>query len=142
MEAVAGREHDGNVKQNGKRERRRIIRQQCRVHIEMIVRCSAGATNDWSVNTIDVKGKLLDLSDEGAMLFTKQAFMEEQALRLTIYLPDEAPVATIVNVRWCKALEDKGGNASGVRFRKVSPEALAAIKHFLTRLQSGEFNEE
>lgn len=143
MEALAGREESGaGTGANQKHERRRIIRQRCRVQIELIVRCTLGAGNEWSVNTINVKGKLLDLSDDGAMIFTKEAFVDNQELRVTLYLPDEAPVVTLAGVRWCKPLQDKGGNASGIRFRNMHPKGIASVKRFLQRLSAGEFASE
>jgi len=140
MEVIAGRtDSDPESRESRKRERRRVIRQQCRVHIELIVRCSLGAGNEWSVNTIDVKGKLLDLSNDGAMVFTKDAFIYNQELRVTLFLPDESPVVTLAAVRWCKPLHDKGGHASGIRFRNTSPKGVVSIEHFLERLFAGEF---
>ncbi|HPO15032.1 MAG TPA: PilZ domain-containing protein [Candidatus Hydrogenedentes bacterium] len=119
-----------------KRERRRVIRHQCRVHIEMLVRCESGYTGDRTTNTVEVKGRLLDLSVEGAMLHTKQNFSVGQELRLTIFLPDRPAVVTTASVRWCKPMPGKVEEfASGALFLTVSREGLSVIEAFLKELE-------
>jgi hypothetical protein len=118
-----------------KRERRRAIRHQCRVHIEMLIRCASGLSGDQTTNTLDVKGRLLDLSTEGAMLHTKQDFAIGQELRLTIFLPGHPAVVATASVRWCKPLPEKEKEfASGALFLALSKDGLNVIQGFLEEL--------
>ena len=119
-----------------KRERRRTIRHKVRVRIEMLVRVRFGASDDWSTNAVEIKGRLLDLSADGAMLYTRQSFERGQELRLTIFIPDEPRVKTKAVVRWCKFIPDKEGHASGVKFAGVSEEALDIVTTFLKKLDA------
>lgn len=118
-----------------KRERRRAIRHQCRVLIEMLVRCESGLTGDRTTNTIEVKGRLLDLSAEGVMLQTRQDFSVGQELRLTIFLPDRPTVVAATSVRWCKPLPEKEREfASGALFLTMTREGMNTIEAFLNDL--------
>ncbi len=125
-------ENDGDAHELGK-ERRSEIRRQCRVVIEMLVRCTAGLTGDTTTSAIEVKGRLLDLTATGAQLQTRKEFDPGQELRLTMYLPDSV-VHALATVRWCKALGGHKGYASGVQFPQLAKPATKAIEAFLKRL--------
>lgn len=114
-----------------KRERRRAVRQKCKVRIEMIVRYKYGASGEWTENAVEIKGKLLDLSADGAMLYTKDSFVIDQELRLTIFIPKQPPVTTPVTVRSSKLIPEKECYASGTKFRGIPAEGLAGIVRFL-----------
>ena len=120
---------------DAKRERRRAVRHKCKVRIEMIVRFSYGMSGDWSENAVEIKGRLLDLSTEGAMLYTKEPFEPGQELRLTILIPKELAIVTGAVVRWCEPVPEKDDLASGVKFRNLPAEGLAAIAKFLRELE-------
>ena len=115
-------------------ERRRTIRHKVKVHIQMIIRYAiAGVLSE---STLNVKGRVLDLSTHGCRLFTKKQFDEGQVLRLTIYIPWQAKVVSKAIVRWCKPLPEKEGYASGVSFKGLPEKSLKAIAKFLDRLES------
>lgn len=118
------------------RDRRRTIRHQCKVHIKMVIRCAAGLSDEWSVDELEIKGRLLDLSIEGAAVLTKQNFDVCQQLRLTILVPDGGPIATTGTVRWAKSIPKKNAFASGVEFKGLSDEGLKIIKAFLDKLDA------
>jgi len=118
------------------RDRRRAIRHECKVHIKMVIRCAAGLSDEWSVDEFEVKGRLLDLSIEGAAVLTKQNFEVAQQLRLTILVPDGDPIATTGTVRWVKSVPKKNAFASGVKFKGLSDDGLKTIKAFLDRLDT------
>ena len=118
------------------RDRRRTIRHECKVHIKMVIRCAAGLSDEWSVDELEVKGRLLDLSIEGAAVLTKQNFDVAQQLRLTILVPDGGPIATTGTVRWVKSIPKKNAFASGVEFKGLSDEGLKTIKAFLDKLDA------
>jgi len=116
------------------RERRRTIRHKVKVRIEMLIRYVIADT--LSESTMGVKGRLLDLSTDGCMLFTKKRFDEGQALRLTILIPWQPEVVTQAVVHWCKALPEKEGFASGVSFKNLPEKGLKVITKFLAKLES------
>ena len=116
------------------RERRRTIRHKVKVRIEMIIRYSIAGV--WSESALAVKGRILDLSTDGCRLFTKKQFDQGQELRLTIYMPWQPKVVSLAIVRWCKALPEKEGYASGVSFKGLPEKDLKVIAKFLERLES------
>lgn len=119
-----------------KRERRRTIRHTCRVVVELPIGHSSGYGDDWSVDTLKFKGRLLDLSTGGASVFTKQAFETGQFLRLTITVPDLPDIVINARVRWVKAVPKKGAHASGVEFIRMAEEQQASLARFLERLDA------
>jgi len=116
------------------RERRRTIRHKVKVRIEMIIRYAIAGV--WSESTLNVKGRVLDLSTDGCRLFTKKQFDQGQELRLTIYMPWQPKVVSQAIVRWCKPLPEKEGYASGVSFKGLPEKGLKVIAKFLDRLES------
>lgn len=116
------------------RERRRTIRHKVKVRIEMVIRYAIAGV--WSQSALAVKGRVLDLSTDGCRLFTKKQFDEGQELRLTIYMPWQPKVVSQAIVRWCKALPEKEGYASGVSFKRLPEKDLKVIAKFLDRLES------
>ncbi|NIA13639.1 MAG: hypothetical protein GWP08_06115 [Nitrospiraceae bacterium] len=117
---------------NEKRERRRAIRHQCKVYVGMVIQfCIAG---DWSEDSREVKGRLLDLNAGGAKFFTRECFERGQQLRLRILMPGQPEVPAEALVCWSKRIQDKGGFATGVKFHKLSSEGARAIDAFLATL--------
>ena len=118
------------------RTRRRTIRHTCKVAIEMLIGYSAGNSDDWSVDAVKVGGRILDLSPDGASLFTKQPLETGQELRLAIELRDASKISTNAVVRWVKAIPEKGGYASGVQFGEVTRKDRKRITKFLDELDA------
>lgn len=133
LEAMADRRHEGGAKE-AERQRRRAIRHTCKVAIERLLGHAAGVSEDWSVDAIRIKGKLLDLSLEGASIFTQDAMDTGQQLRLMIELRDRTRINTAADVRWVKAIPEKGGYASGVHFKHVDPPQRKRLAKFLNHL--------
>ncbi|MBX7256723.1 MAG: PilZ domain-containing protein [Candidatus Hydrogenedentes bacterium] len=117
-----------------RRKRRHVIRHTCQVAIEMMIGMAAGASDVWSVSAVKIKGKLLDLSLEGASLFTSQPLETGQELKLTIALRNGARISAASVVRWIKAVPEKGGFASGAQFRGLTDDAKRQLAKFLAEL--------
>ena len=119
-------------KSNDGHERRRAIRRQCKVYVGMTIQvCIAG---DWSDDSFEVNGRLLDINTSGAKFFTKEDFEKGQQLRLRILMPGQPEVLTEALVCWDKPIPDKNGFATGVKFRKLTDESASAIDAFLATL--------
>ena len=126
----------GDDAKERERQRRRTIRHNCKVGIDMLIGHAAGYSDTWSVDAVKVKGRVLDLSTGGAALYTKQPFDTGQELRLTIVLPEGGTVNTHATVRWVKAMPEKQAYASGVQFVHVTDADQALIEGFLAELDA------
>ena len=118
------------------RQRRRTIRHNCEVSIEMLIGYSSGYSDDWSVDSVKVKGKILDLSSGGASLFTGHRFETGQELRLMIRLRDKTEISAHAKVRWVKDMVEKNGFVSGVQFTKLGEKDQAKVSKFLAELDA------
>ena len=121
---------------DAKRQRRRAVRHNCRVGIRMSIRHSAGRSDTWSEDSIRIEGRLLDLSPDGASLFTKNPFETGQELKLVIKLHDKTKISGTAVVRWVKSIPDKKGYASGVCLMDVSAKDKKHIIKFLDKLDA------
>jgi c-di-GMP-binding flagellar brake protein YcgR len=113
------------------RARRRAIRHNCKVGINMLMKHRQGGGDTWSTDTFAVEGRILDLSVEGASLYTKNPFETHQELQLSILLEDKTSIQAQAVVRWVKAAQQKGGYTSGVSFTKVSSKDQKKVAKFL-----------
>lgn len=118
------------------RSRRHAIRHTCKVGIELVLRHSSGHSGEWETDTVRVKGKLLDLSIGGASLFTREAIEIGWEVRLAIELRDKSLIHVAGEVRWAKALPEKGGHASGVRFSHIDPKDRRTMAAFFEHLDA------
>ena len=116
------------------RLRRRAIRHNCKVGIQMVIGHASGYSDDWSVDSVKIGGRVLDLSAGGASLFTKQSFETGQQLRLIVQLRDGSKIGTNGTVRWVKEVPQRHGYASGVEFGEVPGKDRKKIAKFLTEL--------
>ena len=121
---------------DAKRERRRTIRHKCRVNVAMLMKVRYGGTDEWSVHVVALKGRLLDLSAEGALLCTKENLEFGQELRLVISMPGEPIVKAHALVGACKPIPNKGAFASGVNFTSLSAQGSRSVERFLLTIQS------
>lgn len=121
-----------------KRERRHRIREACKLAIHMEIGHASGHSTDWSTDSVEVKGKLYDLSAGGASIYTKQPFETGQRLRLDIIIPSGARIASLANVRWVKAIPEKGVYMSGVKFLDMTPRDGQNLTRFLAELEDEE----
>lgn len=132
-EAAWGR-RAGDSGHEARRQRRRVIRHNCSVEIQMEIGLATGNSDEWSVDAVAIKGRLLDLSHDGASLFTKQPLDMGQRLRLAIHTPNSKPLYTSGTIRWTKSVPDKGGYAAGVQFVQLEAKDRRRLDKYLTGL--------
>jgi hypothetical protein len=117
--------------EDAKRKRRHAIRHNCRAVVQVTLGHAPGFSGDWSVDAIELEGRVLDLSLEGASLFTRQDFSPGQWLMVGIKPNNGDAIHVRSSVRWIKAIPEKGGFASGVKFKDVPPSEEKKIMLFL-----------
>ncbi|MBN2308106.1 MAG: PilZ domain-containing protein [Candidatus Hydrogenedentes bacterium] len=133
LKALADRRGEFGRK-DAERVRRRTIRHTCKVGIQMEIGYAGGGSDTWTVDAVDLKGRLLDLSHEGASVFTRQPLETGQQLRLAVELRDGSAFHTKAAVRWVKAIPEKNGSASGVQFLHLTKKDQKALDAFLSEL--------
>lgn len=119
-----------------KRARRHAIRHSCAVAISVAMGYSSGYADTWTVESAKIPGRILDLSEGGASLFTKQRLETGQQLGLAIKLRGGAVINTKSIIRWVKDAPEKGGFALGVQFSGVSAKDQSLIAKFLAELDA------
>jgi len=127
-------QEDGPDREEVRRKRRHAVRHNCQVSIKMLVGHSAGTSDLVNIDHVSVKGRLLDLSTDGALLFTKEPFGTGQELQLEMRLDKKRELQCGALVRWVKAVPEKDGFASGVRLVEVPARAQQQLDHFLEKL--------
>lgn len=115
-------------------KRRRAIRHNCTVHLSLEITHRAGNLDTWSVAQHPVKGRLLDLSAEGASVFTAQPLEIGQAISLIIGLRNDRQLNARGQVRWTKSIPQHDGYGSGVQFNQISARDRQAILDYLKEL--------
>ena len=118
------------------RKRRHAIRHQCTASLEIELSSSAGQSGEWSVSRQRIEARVLDLSEEGAALFTKHPLAIGQSFGLKITLDNGAMIEAVAEVRWSKHKERKNGYLSGVKFTHLAQEFHERIKAFLAELEN------
>ena len=124
---------DAWTKENRHR-RRRAIRHNCSVHISLEIKYRTGALDTWSVEQHAIKGRLLDLSADGASLFTAQPLEIGQAVSLIIGLQDNRQIQAKGVVRWTRGIEKRNGYGSGVQFAVISAQDRKKVTDYLSEL--------
>ena len=119
-----------------KRKRRRAIRHTCRARLDIEIQFQSGGSSGWSTAQKEIKGRVLDLSEEGASLFIKYPVAAEQTFRLSIELNSSRTVEVQAQVRWVKQQESHEGYSIGVKFTHVDPAAYEHIHAFLGNLDA------
>ncbi len=117
------------------RKRRRTIRHECKVVLEMLMEYGiAGSDEKMSKSKVKVKGRVLDLSATGAAFFTKDEFQKGQDIKFALVLQNGATVSGTATVKWTKPITDKNGCAMGVLFTDIPSEEQKELKDFLAKL--------
>ena len=124
------------VSHEAKRARRHAIRHSCAVAISVAMGYTSGYADTWTVESAKIPGRILDLSEGGASLFTKQRFETGQQLGLAIRLRGGAIINTKSVIRWVKDAPEKGGFALGVQFCGVAAKDQSQITKFLAELDA------
>lgn len=132
------RELEGKSEGSGesaRKERRRAIRHNCKVQIALIVGQSFGASDTWTLSEFSIKGRILDLSNDGCSIFTKHQIDIGQKMRLVIQIMEgRDAIKSVGVVRWSKAVSERDGYAAGVQFVQLEPKSQSRILKFLEEL--------
>lgn len=124
--------HHRDGQNDTKRQRRRAIRHNCKARLSIDIVQKAGNSDTWSSYKDMIKGRVLDLSETGASLYTTIPLNVGQQSRLDIELHDGRLIQALTEVRWMK--ESKGGYATGLKFTRLSQDHENIIRQFLTEL--------
>jgi len=114
--------------------RRRAIRHHCKVQVTLASGYQNERADVWRPSGTPVKGRILDLSNEGCSVFTRDPIDIGTRVGLKIELEGEGGINVQAVVRWSKSIPEKGGVASGTQFAKLSPEESRRIEAFLKRM--------
>lgn len=112
--------------------RRRAIRHTCSVNIAPRNEVDAASAEETVEHRI--KGRLLDLSNEGCSLFTMEPFTMGEELSLIIGLRSGSKVNTAGIIRWTKIISQRQGHASGILFERLDRREAKLIQGFLQEL--------
>jgi len=115
-------------------KRRRVIRHDCRVQLSLEITHRPGHMDTWSSAQHPIKGRLLDLSAEGASVFTAQPLEIGQSVSLLVVLRDDRQLNTRGQVRWTKGIPQHNGYGSGIQFTQISAQDRKAILDYLKEL--------
>ena len=127
---------DSRADKETRSKRRRAIRRNCTVGIALILEHQYGNNDTWNVEEHPIKGKLLDLSHDGASLFTGQQLDIGQPLSLRIAIDRKSPIAAQAIVRWSKSIPEKHGYASGVQFSTMEEKDRKRLIKFLQAMDA------
>ena len=121
--------------ESARKERRRAIRHNCKVKIALMAGMAVGHSDSWSLAEFSIKGRILDLSNDGCSVFTKHQIDIGQRMRLVIQIMEGSDtIKSVGMVRWSKAVPEREGFAAGVQFLQLEPKAQSRILKFLEEL--------
>lgn len=126
-------DRDGSEK---RRQRRRIIRHNCKAALDIQIGQSSGSGHQMSVHTHTIPGRVLDLSATGASLFTHHSLEVGDDVRLTLLVEGGPRIEALAAVRWMRRVDEKNGYASGVEFTHVGPRDRELLGAFLERIEA------
>ncbi|MDQ1257644.1 MAG: PilZ protein, partial [Candidatus Hydrogenedentes bacterium] len=120
--------------EEARRKRRHVIRHDCKAVVEMQVGFALPGEKQNVSNAVRSKARVLDLSIQGASLFTKEQFAPELNIQVVVTLKNGKQVTPKAVVRWVKPIPDKGGFAMGVQFLSIPTAELEHFRKFLIEL--------
>ena len=132
--ALAGQRREDGQDREQRHLRRRAIRHECKVRIVLDVAHSSGNLDTWTQSRYHVKGRMLDLSVDGASVFTREALTIGQAVGLEIAIQQGDVFQVRGQVRWSKGVDQRDGFASGVQFERITPHDRQRIGKYLCHL--------
>lgn len=115
--------------------RRQAIRHNCSLKVALKVRHSSVGEDLWSVDEHPIKGKLYDLSYDGALILTGNILDIGQELSLRITLRNQGEILIVAAVRWNRAVPEAKGYAAGVQFTQMPDADLKRIRAFLNEME-------
>lgn len=117
------------------RKRKEVVRKQCKVRMEVLMRCTTASLGEITEHYLEVKGGLLDLNRKGAHVYTREAFKENQELRIAIAFPDVAKIQAKALVCNSKFLPKQELYGSQILFLDMTPLDHGRLDAFLSAFE-------
>lgn len=119
-----------------KRALRRAIRHTCKAMLNIEFSYKSDDSDDWVTNRQKIKGRVLDLSNEGAAFFIRHSATTNQQFNFRIDLFDGANIEGQAEVRWVKKQDSAKGYSIGAKFITIDDMNLSRIDNFLQELDA------
>ena len=119
-----------------KRSMRRAIRHTCKAILEIEFSYQSDNSDEWITSHQKIKGRVLDLSDDGAAFFIRHAATTNQHINFRIDLFDGANITGQGQVRWVKKQESAKGFSLGVQFSQMDEVNTSRVHSFLAELDA------
>lgn len=119
-----------------KRALRRAIRHTCKAVLDIEFSYKSGDSDEWVTNRQKIKGRVLDLSKEGAAFFIRHSATTNQHFNFHIDLFDGSNITGQAEVRWVKKQDSAKGYSVGVKFTTIDTMNLSRIENFLAELDA------
>ncbi len=116
------------------RSRKHVLRHECKIRVEMLIRCLSKNTGEISDNWVPIKAGLLDLHKNAAHLHAKEPFQENQELRLAIGFPTGVIVKVSGLAYVSKFIPKREFYGVEVRFMAMSDTDRTRLEYFLNSL--------
>ena len=118
------------------RRLRQAIRHTCKAVVNLDISYKAGSSEEWTTDTQTLRGRVLDLSEDGILLFTKYELKPGAEFKLGVKIYDGSTIQAQARVRWSKYKEAKDGYATGAEFTQVGEKNMGRLKTFLKELDA------
>ncbi len=118
------------------RKLRQAIRHTCKAVLEVDISHSPGDSEHTTTDVQTLRGRVLDLSNGGVFLFTKYELKLGAQFKLGVKIYDGSTIEAMVEVRWTKYKEAKGGYAIGAEFIGIDDKNQRRLQKFLSELDA------
>lgn len=119
-----------------KRALRHAIRHTCKAVLDIEFSHKNDENDEWVTSCQKIKGRVLDLSHEGAAFFVRHAATANQRFNFRIDLFDGSNIKGQAEVRWIKQQDSAKGYSVGVKFSSIDDTNLNRINTFLRELDA------
>lgn len=117
------------------KNRKHVLRRECKLRVELLVRCQSKNTGEISENWVTAKASLLDLNRNTAHLLSRNPIEENQELRIAIGFPTGVIVKATGLVYSSKFLPKLEVYGVEVRFMSMNEMDRTRLDFFLTSLE-------
>lgn len=118
------------------RKKRRAIRHTCKATLKVDVMHSSDPNYKPELDQVELRGRILDLSEGGTSVFTKYDIPTGYKLTINLTIYDGSIIEAIGMVRWSKPKEAKKGYALGIEFVDLNSKTEKRLNAFLTELDA------
>jgi c-di-GMP-binding flagellar brake protein YcgR len=115
-------------------KRRRVIRHLCKVELSLDV--AAGLGEEGAAPPKSIEGRVLDLSEGGASVFTEYELTPGHPCHVKLKLIDGETIESRGEIRWAERKDARDGYAVGIRFVEMNAQSTRRLGEFLTRLDA------